>query len=166
MQLNRAHGSSDEGYSIIVIPQPSPIRLVDCSLLMPGQTHLLFRQFCLFRLSTPLRGVCIRGEAGKSGVARNTACPRTPKRCRRDGGLRDTALRRFGEGKRAAAGMEGFGTPRQPFWSAVASGISRDTALRRFGEGKEELPPGRRASGRRASHFGVRWQAVFRATPL
>jgi len=30
----------------------------------------------------------------------------------------------------AAAGTEGFGTPRQPFWSAVASGIPRDTALR------------------------------------
>jgi len=49
---------------------------------------------------------------------------------------RDTALRKFGEGKRAAAGTEGFGTPRQPFWSAVASGIPRDTALRKFGEGK------------------------------
>ena len=30
----------------------------------------------------------------------------------------------------AAAGTEGFGTPRQPFLSAVASGIPRDTALR------------------------------------
>ncbi len=30
----------------------------------------------------------------------------------------------------AAAGTESFGTPRQPFWSAVASGIPRDTALR------------------------------------
>jgi hypothetical protein len=29
----------------------------------------------------------------------------------------------------AAAGTEGFGTPRQPF-SAVASGIPRDTALK------------------------------------
>ena len=110
---------------LILIPQPSPIRLVDGSQLLPGQTHHIFRHFCHFWLSMPLRGVCIRGEAG----------------------------------------TEGFGTPRQPFWSAVASGIPRDTALRRFGEGKE-LPPGRRASGRRASHFGVRWQAVFRATPL
>jgi len=41
---------------------------------------------------------------------------------------RDTALRRFGEGKDATAGTEGFGTPRQPFF-AVASGIPRDTAL-------------------------------------
>jgi hypothetical protein len=48
------------------------------------------------------------GEAGKSGVAWNTACHRTPD---------------------AAAETEGFGTPRQPFWSAVASGIPRDTAL-------------------------------------
>jgi hypothetical protein len=30
----------------------------------------------------------------------------------------------------AAAGKKSFGTPRQPFWSAVASGIPRDTALR------------------------------------
>ena len=29
----------------------------------------------------------------------------------------------------AVAGTEGFGTPRQPFWSAVASGIPRDTAF-------------------------------------
>ena len=32
-------------------------------------------------------------------------------------------------GFRLAAGTEVFGTPRQPFWSAVASGIPRDTAL-------------------------------------
>jgi|GEM_PF-6075272 len=113
---------------LILIPQPSPIRLVDGSQLLPGQTHHIFRHFCHFWLSMPLRGVCIRGEAGKSGVARNTACHRTPRRYRPDEGLRDTALRRFGEGK--------------------------------------ELPPGRRASGHRATHFGVRWQAVFRATPL
>jgi hypothetical protein len=48
------------------------------------------------------------GEAGKSGVARNTACHRTPD---------------------AAAGTKRIGTPRQPFWSAVVSGIPRDTAL-------------------------------------
>ena len=30
----------------------------------------------------------------------------------------------------SVSGTEGFGTPRQPFWSAVASGIPRDTALR------------------------------------
>jgi hypothetical protein len=107
----RAHGSSDECYSLILIiililililiPQPSPIRLVDGSLLMPGQTHLIFRRFCLFWFSTPLRGVCLRCEAWKSGVARNTACHRS-----------------------------------------------------------KTLPPGRRASVHRASHFGVRWQAA------
>jgi|GEM_PF-1481654 len=88
-----ANGNSDEGYFLILIliPQPSPIRLVDGFLLMPGQTHLLFRPFCLFWRSTPLRGICIHGEAGKSGVARNTACHRTPRRYRRDGGLRDAA---------------------------------------------------------------------------
>ena len=64
---------------LILIPQPSPIRLVDGSQLLPGQTHHIFRHFCHFWLSMPLRGVCIRGEAGKSGVARNTACHRTPK---------------------------------------------------------------------------------------
>jgi|GEM_PF-5115314 len=68
------------------------------------------------------------------------------KSCRRDGGLRDAAPailecggKRYSarhrsqevrRGKNAAAGTEGFGTPRQPFWSAVASGIPRDTALR------------------------------------
>jgi|GEM_PF-2494878 len=61
-------------------------------------------------------------------------------------------------GTRTAAGAEGFVTPCQPFWSAVASGIPRDTALRRFGEGKE-LPPGRRASGRRNRHHSPRRHA-------
>jgi hypothetical protein len=64
-----------------------------------------------FWLSAPLRGVCMCGEAGKSGVARNTACHRTPD---------------------AAAETKRIGTPRQPFWSAVASGIPRDTALMRL----------------------------------
>ena len=46
------------------------------SVVMPGQTHLIFRHFCLFWLSTPLRGVCLCGEAGKSGIPRDTALRR------------------------------------------------------------------------------------------
>ncbi len=56
---------------------------------------------------------------------------------------------------------------------AVARGLhswrSREKRCRaeyRLPPHSKTLPPGWRASGCRASHFGVRWQAVFRATPL
>jgi hypothetical protein len=74
----------------------------------------------------------MRGGSGDNGPAlfvfvrrlrRLTQIESVGKRCRAE-------YRLPPHSKDAAAGTEGFGTPRQPFWSAVASGIPRDTALR------------------------------------
>jgi len=156
--------------------------------------------------SPPGRGAGRRVRA-KSGVARDTACRRTPRRCRQGAGFgtrrqqmwsavarrsRDTALRRCGTGESIVARKSGvardtacrrtprrcrrgagFGTRRQQMWSAVAR-RSRDTALRRCGTGESIVA---RKSGvardtacrrtprrcRRGGGFGARRQQIWSA---